>query len=333
VGHTIACYNTGRLQFRRDWAGSLTQQGTTTSGLRERVRRELDELTGSIVRLEVEVRGAADELVKAEVIRRHLARNPERFSPHERESIFERIQSLAMRKQSLDDQLVAARERVHLLEEVRIALDPLLGGDEAADTAVTRSRLEIARMLQDGPAQALSNLALEAEIVQRLLQRDPSLVPAELEALKVGIKSVAQDLRTLMAQLRPAVLEELGLIPAVSRMVTDFQERTGVASRFKVVGQERPLSLDVQGALQGILDEALKNTATHAQCGSVEVILEMREGRTRLKVRDDGAGFDIDSGGGPGLSRMRDLADSVGGRTEIRSQPGRGTDVYAEFDS
>jgi two-component system sensor histidine kinase DegS len=333
VGHTVACYNTGRLQFRRDWAGSLTQQGTTTAELRERVRRELDELTGSIVRLEVEVRGAADELVKAEVIRRHLARNPERFSPHERESIFERIQSLAMRKQSLDDQLIAARERVHLLEEVRIALDPLLGGDEAAGTAVSRSRLEIARMLQDGPAQALSNLALEAEIVQRLLQRDPSLVPAELEALKEGIKSVAQDLRTLMAELRPAVLEELGLIPAVSRMVTDFQERTGVASRFKVVGQERPLSLDVQGALQGILDEALKNTAAHARCGSVEVILEMREGRTRLKVRDDGAGFDIDSAAAPGLSRMRALAESVGGRAEIRSQPGRGTDVYAEFDS
>lgn len=311
----------------------MTQATTTTAELRERVRRELDELAGRIVRLEVDARSAADELTRAEVIRPPLARNPEKFSPDEREEILERLQKLAMRKQAQDDALRAAGERVHLLEEVRVALDPTLGGDEGADTAAARARLEIAKMLQEGPAQALSNLALEAEIVQRLLERDPALVPGELEALKQGIKAVAHELRVLMSQLRPGVLEELGLVPALSHMVTDFEESSGVASRFKVVGQERPLSLDIQGALQGILKEALRNTRVHARSDSVEVILEVRQDRIRLKVRDDGIGFDIDSAAGGGMARIGELARSVGGRAEVRSQPGRGTDVYAEFDT
>ena len=310
--------------------------------VRERLLGDIKELTRLLPGLEQDHTKASEELAKAEVIRRHVARNPEKFSPHERENIFERVQGLAVRKQSLETTLEALRERLELLQEVEPFLRPTGPGKESGSAlevyqAVEAERLRIARDLYDGPAQILSNLVLEAEILERLLKHDPSLLTAELQEFKNQVSNAVSDIRRFMFDLRPISLDDLGLIATMRRITSDYQDRTGVTCRFNVTGEERRLAPEIEEALYWIIQEGLTNVHRHAKAKTVEVNLNIQPDRCHLRVRDDGVGFDVrtyhQSGGRRklGVLGMKERASAVGGSLEVRSQPGAGTDVEAVF--
>ncbi|MGH7776778.1 MAG: sensor histidine kinase, partial [Candidatus Dormibacterales bacterium] len=265
-------------------------------GLVERIDNEIAELVRLLPSLEAEAARAAEDQAQAEVIRRHVARNPEKFSPHERENVFHRAQSLAERRAGLDASLKGTRERLELLQEVK----PLLGGDRSQATrgeagvleihqAVEAERLRIARDLHDGPAQVLSNLVLEAEILERLLHREPALLPAELEEFKASVRNAVGDMRRFMFDLRPTSLDDLGLVATLKRYTTEYQDRTGITCRFNVSGEEKRLPPDIEEALYRIIQEALTNVQRHAGAKTVEVALIVQAGTASLRVRDDGA--------------------------------------------
>ncbi len=345
----------------------------------------------AIQKLETEMTEIQDELSRALVIRRHVARTPERFAAHEREDVFERAERLVARRGEISTWLTAARERLTLLEQLggslaaeqeRLAVEaaqaraaveevkaearayvahtqaqaqravaeaerrtqtlpalgPLPGALPALEIhqAVEAERLRIARDLHDGPAQVLSNLVLEAEILERLLKRDPELVAAELQEFRNSVKNAVADIRRFMFDLRPDSLDDLGLIATLHRLTTEWQQRTGVTCRFNIVGEERRLPSALEEALFRIIQEALNNVRRHAQARTAEVNLEIRPDRVGLRVHDDGAGFDpaeppVGSRRQLGVVGMRERAAAVGGRLDITSQKGAGTEITGDF--
>jgi two-component system sensor histidine kinase DegS len=331
-------------------AGKMTdvEEATKLNGreaFQARVKHDIGELTEVLPGLEKDFRKAGEELAKAEVIRRHVARNPEKFSPHERENIFQRVQSLAVKRQNLETGLEALRERLELLKELQPHLGtqepaaPKAGGALEIYQAVEAERLRIARDLHDGPAQILANLVLEAEILDRLLRRDPALLSAELQEFKNQVKNAVADMRRFMFDLRPSSLDDLGLIATMRRIATEYQDRTGIVCRFNVTGEEKRLHREVEEAIFWIIQEGLTNVRRHAQARTVEINLDIQKQKAGLRIRDDGAGFDPEDyqqeGGGRrklGLLGMRERAATVAGTLEIRSQPGSGAEVEAIFD-
>jgi len=252
-----------------------------------------------------EVAALEEQLAEARVIRSHLARNPEHFSAEEREAVFERA-----------DQLV--QERAELV--ARLA-----------------ERHRLARDLHDGPLQALSNLVLETEILERLLERDPAGLAVELGTFKDVVRGIVADVRRQLADLGPAALEAEDVVPALRRLAADWERETGTECRLKVAGEDLDVPQPVQQVLYWIVAEALANVRRHAQARRVAIDVDIRGQGVGIRIRDDGKGFDVTSvvpGGDPprlGLLGMSQRVLSAGGTLEVRSRPGSGTYIEAEI--
>lgn len=331
---------------------------------------ELRSAREAIPALERDLAQAEEEWAKLEVIRRHVVRNPERFTPPEREDAVERSERLAGHRAELRTWIKAAVERVALIEAVRESVAAELEEARAAASAaeagaaeakvahevagraaeatrppsaleiheaVEAERLRIARDLHDGPAQALSNLVLEAEILERLLKRDPELVQAEIQDFRNSVTNAVADVRRFMFDLRPDSLDDLGLVATLRRFTSEWQQRTGITCRLNLTGEERRLPPRLEEALYRIVQEALTNVRRHAEARTAEVQLDLKPDRVRLRVRDDGRGFDPAAAAGDdgprrlGLMGMRERAASVGGSLEVQSRPSGGTDILGEF--
>src|SRR5438132_12926805 len=106
---------------------------------------------------------------------------------------------------------------------------------------IEEERMRIARDMHDGPAQMLANLVLQAEVLERLLVRDPRLVVRELADFKAGVRDALEETRRLIFDLRPMTLDDLGLVPTLRKFVREFGEKTEIAARFHLVGEERRL--------------------------------------------------------------------------------------------
>ncbi len=308
---------------------------------------EIERLKALIPELEQGSLTAAEDLAEADVIRRHVILHPERFSPHERDSVVERAQAVAVARQRGEIAAESVRERLQFCEVVALTLrtalaEPAAGGVPspvgvlAIFQAVEAERLRIARDLHDGPAQVLADLVLKAEILDRIASRTPEALPAELEEFRSLVRNAVGDMRRFMFDLRPDSLDDLGLVATMKRFSSEYQDRTGIVCRFNVNGEDRRIGPDLEEAVFRIIQEALTNIQKHAGAKTAEVTLGIQPTRVVAKIRDDGAGFDADSpptGGRRrlGLLGMRERAEALGGRFEIRSQPGKGTEIEVEF--
>ena len=308
---------------------------------------EIERLKALIPVLEQGSLTAAEDLAEADVIRRHVILHPERFSPHERDSVVERAQTVAVARQRGEIAAESVRERLQFCEVVALTLrtalaEPAAGGVPspvgvlAIFQAVEAERLRIARDLHDGPAQVLADLVLKAEILDRIASRTPEALPAELEEFRSLVRNAVGDMRRFMFDLRPDSLDDLGLVATMKRFSSEYQDRTGIVCRFNVNGEDRRIGPELEEAVFRIIQEALNNIQKHAGAKTAEVTLGIQPTRVVAKIRDDGAGFDADSpptGGRQrlGLLGIRERAEALGGRFEIRSQPGKGTEIEVEF--
>jgi two-component system sensor histidine kinase DegS len=140
-----------------------------------------------------------------------------------------------------------------------------LGDDAPMPAAVSRLlltaqedlRREIARAMHDGPAQSLTNIVLQAQIVERLVARDPESAAGEVRQLIAMVQQTLDATKTFIFDVRPMVLDDLGLVPTLRRAVRERGNRAGIPVEFESLGQDRRLPMDLESGLFRMLDEAL----------------------------------------------------------------------------
>lgn len=202
--------------------------------------------------------------------------------------------------------------------------------------AQERERQQLARQMHDGPAQALTNLVLQAEICERLFEVDPNQARAELANLKSAVVATFQRIRTFIANLRPMMLDDLGLIPTLKRYVEDTTEG-GFQVKLVVTGRERRFASYKEVTAFRVIQELLNNAREVSSATSAQVSVDLGEDRLRVSVEDDGSGFELSQlGSGPvaekmGLSTLRERIEMLGGKFQVESNPGRGTRVTFEI--
>ena len=191
-------------------------------------------------------------------------------------------------------------------------------------------RQRLSRQIHDGPAQALSNFILQTEIAMRLMDVDTAQAREELNNLKTSAMGTFQKVRNFIFELRPMMLDDLGLVPTVRRYSDAFKEQAGLDINVTVTGNERRLEPYLEVMLFRAIQELLGNAARHSQANLVKIMLDLGEDRVRVSVDDNGKGFDTDSiqqSNSLGLKLIGERAEMLGGNFEIDSNIGKGTRV------
>jgi two-component system sensor histidine kinase DegS len=344
----------------------------SVAGIRFVVSERIADLDEAVARIEQRIAETESQraelrerLDSAEAIRRHVLTNFRRLEPAEVEDSFQNALSLRVdlatveeRFRELGARLTDVRAGQEVLRSVMHTLDELGGDDDepAAETAaegasrfrsasrqvfqiVEEERMRIARDMHDGPAQSMANLVLQAEVLERLLLRDPAAVVTELIDFKSVVREALDETRRLIFDLRPMTLDDLGLVPTLRRFVKEYADKSGIVARFHLVGEERRLPGNYEAVLFRIVQEALNNARKHAHSRNVDVNLTLQPHRAVAVVKDDGDGFDVAATEARqgrtrnlGLISMRERADLEKGSLEIRSQLGKGTEVRVTFD-
>jgi signal transduction histidine kinase len=204
--------------------------------------------------------------------------------------------------------------------------------------AQEEERLRIARDLHDDIMQRIVHLGQQLDSTMTQWQ-----LPAEAEQALADARTQAEDavagLRRFSRDLRPSVLDDLGLVPALEWLAGDMTERTGARVTFTTLGESARLDRHVELAFFRIAQEALRNVERHAAARNATVTLEFAPWMVRISVEDDGRGFspprspgDFTVGGKLGVAGMQERAQLVGGTFDLRSIPGHGTVVSAELN-
>jgi two-component system sensor histidine kinase DegS len=191
-------------------------------------------------------------------------------------------------------------------------------------------RQRLSRQMHDGPAQALSNFILQTEIAMRLLEVDPVQAREELSNLKVAAMGTFQKVRNFIFELRPMMLDDLGLVPTIRKYADAFREQTNLDVSVTVTGTERRLEPYIEVMIFRAIQELIGNASRHSQATTVKVLLDMGDQLVRVTVDDNGKGVDseiLDQGGSLGLKLIRERAEMLGGSFEIDSAVGKGTRV------
>lgn len=328
----------------------------------ERNRREIDEID----RLVRQTQGEADKLAQRELSAssqlRNLQANIDRFSKDDIRNVYAMVQEVQVRLASVRgqvEQLQAKQQRLRARQDELTSLTGVLAqveetfkdappahalGAVSGDSLITeviqaqeKERLRISLQMHDGPAQMLSNLILRAEICERQIDRDVSQARAELGTLKKAINNTLQETRRFIFDLRPMILDDLGLVPTLRRYAQDFGDKFGLEISVAVQNMDNRLPRHYEVALFRYVQEALNNVAKHANATSARVVLDALGTQVQLLVEDDGTGFNISEAMverpgrvAMGFAVMRQQIETLlHGQLGIESAPGRGTRVAA----
>jgi two-component system, NarL family, sensor histidine kinase DegS len=194
-------------------------------------------------------------------------------------------------------------------------------------------RTRLAQEVHDGPAQALTNAIFQAEYIERLLEQNPSMAPTELRFLRELLRRELGDVRSFISQLRPPLLDELGLEGAIKDTAETMTTLTGLEIETDINASGERLGDAAQTVVLRVVQEALQNVRKHAAAKRVTVSTTANASHFTTEIADDGHGFDLDSVAARGrrnfgLQFMRERAELIGARFEVRSRPGEGTVVW-----
>lgn len=224
-------------------------------------------------------------------------------------------------------QSAAAIENAHLYQDLKRERDRLIAVEEEI-------RRRLARDLHDGPAQLLAAIITNIEFVRKLLDHEPELVPQELDEMTPLAQKALRQVRTLLFDLRPVVLETQGLVPALESYVQRQETVNELSLQLQVNGFSGRLVTAAERAIFSIVQEAVGNVRKHAQAKNVWIVVTKDNGNLIVEVRDDGHGFDLaalnaeyDLRGSLGMLNMQERAEGLGGKLSVQSEPGQGTTV------
>jgi two-component system sensor histidine kinase DegS len=326
---------------------------------------ELRELNILIVQTNGEIERLTPRQQESQARLRQLEANLDAFSPAEIQatySVAQEIQArLFMAKSQLDSFQSKQRYLERYIQQLRRLSELISQIVESAGTpgepgapvkreavsdqqailhiieAQESERQHLARQMHDGPAQSLTNLVLQAEIVERLFDTDASRARSELGNLKTAANATFQRIRDFIFDLRPMMLDDLGLVPTLRRYVQNFEAKNRLHVNLLITG-DRPLGSPIEITLFRSVQELLQNVAAHAHATHAQVTVDIKSDPVVAIVEDDGSGFDVSQvlarareHGTSGLARLDKRLEMLNGKLQITSGTGRGTRARIEL--
>ncbi len=244
-------------------------------------------------------------------------------------SLLGREIGVALRNAKLYEE-VRMEEQICTLEQRSLTNKLLLSQEQ--------ERKRIARDLHDDTCQTLSNVLLRLEMIKASIPPELKHMNEVLDQFKETVTRALEDVHQTAFDLRPSILDDLGLISAIRCYANDFRERCGVSVSFKMKGEEQSLSPEKEIVIFRIIQEALTNIRKHSQTGEACLSLDFLEDRVVVAVEDCGIGFQVDkvltqtaTRKALGILGMKERAELLGGELTIESEPKKRTRIRAEI--
>jgi len=293
----------------------LSQRNAQTTGALQRIQMNFDSVPREDIRLAYEA--ALDSQQRLFVMRGHLEKmQSDRAHLQQEINLLEQSVSLIEAASSTPSKPKKSTASVESLEMI-------IQAQEA-------ERQRLSRQMHDGPAQALSNLILQAEIAMRLFETDREKAYEELNSLKESVTAAFQQVRDFIFELRPMMLDDLGLVPTLKKYSSALKEKSGIDIRLNMTGEERRLEPYLEVMVFRAIQELLSNAIFHSQASEVRLKVDQLPEELRISIEDNGRGIDTDNlekDSGMGLKVIKERAEMLGGSFVITSRLGEGTRV------
>lgn len=225
--------------------------------------------------------------------------------------------TIALQNAVLYQNLMEEKERIILLQE--------------------NARKDLVRDLHDVPTQTISAVAMRLAIIPKIMERDPNKVSEEVDAIRNMTLRAVEEIRHVMFKLRPLILESRGLGAALEQLAEKMQQTYGQAMRTYTEQQiEHLLDVNQQGAIFYLIEEAANNARKYAEANMIRASVTVQEDSIVVKITDNGKGFNVeevaggyDERGSFGMVNMRERAELLDGMLDLKSVPGKGTQITA----
>lgn len=224
-----------------------------------------------------------------------------------------------------------------LLQKSRKMQDQLRFLSRELLSAQEEERKRISRELHDVIAQTLTSINLQLGTLKANASTNSKELEREITRTQLLVEQSVNIVHRFARELRPTVLDDLGLVPALHTYLKGFRERTGKGVRFSAYSEVETISSDKRTVLYRIAQEALTNVARHSKATETEVKIQKSDGMVQMVIKDNGKGFvagRVSQGNKRkrlGLLGMRERVEMVRGRLAIQSKPGKGTTILAEI--
>ncbi|MGD0610096.1 MAG: sensor histidine kinase [Anaerolineales bacterium] len=302
------------LDQSRGEVGKLTQRNAAVTAHLQQIRTQVGKISVE------EVRAAYDSAMDAQ--QRLFVMRGQLEKLQSDQSNLERYKGMLTRLQEAG-QAGGANTGTKNDKGALASVEMLVNAQEA-------ERQRLSRQMHDGPAQALSNFILQTEIAMRLLDIDPAKARDELSNLKVAAMSTFQKIRNFIFELRPMMLDDLGLAPTIRRYADTFKEQSGVELSVTITGNDRRLEPYLEVMVFRAMQELLSNAVHQNQATLVKIQADMGDSAVKLSMDDNGKGFDpeaLEKEVNLGLKIIKERTEMLGGTFEIDSAPGKGARV------
>ncbi len=335
----------------------------------ERLDEEYKQVQTELREMDVLIKQSSDEVDKlaqrnAQIANklRQVEANIDTYPRHDIKNIYTAAQESQMRLFMMRGQLEQFGSKRQNLEKYAQLLQLFLGfsgqlggvggpspaaGEMAGPASQTIVRIieaqederqHLARQMHDGPAQSLTNLILQAEICERLFDTNPAQARVELNNLKNSVTTTFQKTRDFIFDLRPMMLDDLGLVPTLKRHIKDFEEKSNISTNVNVMGKDSRLPAHIEVTVFRIIQALLNNVRQHAHASRVQINVDLQPQSVSASVEDNGSGFNVEEVLASaeqrrtlGIATMEERVEMLGGTLQFESGIGRGTRVRLDI--
>jgi len=302
----------------------LTQRNATVNAHLQQIQNQIDSIPRNDIK--VAYNSALDSQQRMLVMRSQLEKlQGDQSNLKKRIMLFERFQTIVSNNE------IPEKTKTGTNNSGAAMLEMMINSQET-------ERQRLSRQMHDGPAQALSNFIVQAEIASRLFDLDKDKAKSEMDNLKASAMSTFHKVRSYITELRPMMLDDLGLIPTISKYIDNFAEQHGIEINKTVKGTERRLLPYIEIMIFRALQELMGNSLRHNQDQAVKIQMTVQfvidENFVKLIVSDTGKGFDINqvqSFTGLGLKVIRERVEILGGFMDIDSAIGQGCRITIQL--
>ncbi|MGB3368326.1 MAG: sensor histidine kinase [Acidaminobacteraceae bacterium] len=200
-------------------------------------------------------------------------------------------------------------------------------------------RKRISREIHDGPAQSIANIVFKAEICKTVIEQDVEKGLIELEELKDSVRNTLNDIRKIIYDLRPMSIDDLGIVPTIEKLVSEFMHETGIRVTLKCDDPGEKVDSIIQLAVFRLIQESFNNIRKHSEAKSATLSLEFGTKYLILIITDTGKGFIVDKvieslkdyGKSFGVLGLHEMVDNLHGEIQISSRIGKGTVIQIKL--